>query len=71
MNRTERLYALVEEMRAVSPRTRSAAWLARRFEVSMRTVERDLEALRQLRIKDVNRARREFRASGRRRGECH
>ncbi|MFJ5987830.1 helix-turn-helix transcriptional regulator [Lentzea sp. NPDC092896] len=47
MNRTERLYALVEELRAVSPRPRSAAWLARRFEVSARTVERDLEALRQ------------------------
>jgi len=47
VNRTERLYALVEELRAVSPRTRSVAWLARRFEVSTRTVERDLEALRQ------------------------
>lgn len=47
MNRTERLYALVEELRAVAPRPRSAAWLARRFEVSARTVERDLEALRQ------------------------
>lgn len=47
MNRTDRLYALVEELRAVSPRPRSAAWLARRFEVSSRTIERDLEALRQ------------------------
>lgn len=47
MNRTERLYALVEELRAVSPRPRSAAWLARRFEVSVRTIERDLDALRQ------------------------
>ncbi len=47
VNRTDRLYALVEELRAVSPRSRSAAWLARRFEVSVRTVERDLEALRQ------------------------
>ncbi|MFD4641376.1 helix-turn-helix transcriptional regulator [Lentzea sp. NPDC058436] len=47
MNRTERLYALVEELRAVSPRPRSAAWLARRFEVSVRTVERDLDALRE------------------------
>ncbi|MDI5970898.1 WYL domain-containing protein [Streptomyces sp. SL13] len=46
MNRTDRLYALVEELRAVAPRPRSAAWLARRFEVSVRTVERDLEALR-------------------------
>jgi predicted DNA-binding transcriptional regulator YafY len=41
------LYALVEELRAVAPRRRSASWLARRFEVSVRTVERDLEALRQ------------------------
>ncbi|WP_053692831.1 helix-turn-helix transcriptional regulator [Streptomyces sp. WM6372] len=47
MNRTDRLYALVEELRAVAPRPRSAPWLARRFEVSVRTVERDLEALRQ------------------------
>ena len=47
MNRTDRLYALVEELRAVAPRPRSASWLARRFEVSVRTVERDLDALRQ------------------------
>ena len=31
----------------MAPRPRSASWLARRFEVSVRTVERDLEALRQ------------------------
>ncbi|UKD56361.1 YafY family transcriptional regulator [Amycolatopsis sp. FU40] len=47
MNRTDRLYALVEELRAVAPRTRTAAWLASRFEVSVRTVERDLGALRE------------------------
>lgn len=47
MNRTDRLYALVEELRAVSPRPRSARWLAERFEVSTRTVERDLNALQQ------------------------
>ncbi|WP_034593649.1 helix-turn-helix transcriptional regulator [Hamadaea tsunoensis] len=47
MNRTDRLYALVEELRAVSPRPRSARWLAARFEVSARTVERDLSALQQ------------------------
>ncbi|MFF5171928.1 helix-turn-helix transcriptional regulator [Micromonospora sp. NPDC000089] len=47
MNRTDRLYALVEELRAVSPRPRSASWLARRFEVSTRTVERDIAALQQ------------------------
>ncbi|MER7167469.1 WYL domain-containing protein [Micromonospora sp. NPDC000207] len=47
MNRTDRLYALVEELRAVSPRPRSASWLAQRFEVSSRTVERDIAALQQ------------------------
>lgn len=47
MNRTDRLYALVEELRAISPRRRSARWLAARFEVSVRTVERDLSALQQ------------------------
>ncbi|HEY5515281.1 MAG TPA: YafY family protein [Pengzhenrongella sp.] len=47
MNRTDRLYALVEEMRAVAPRPRSARWLAGRFEVSVRTVERDITALQQ------------------------
>ncbi|MEV6798210.1 WYL domain-containing protein [Micromonospora rifamycinica] len=45
MNRTDRLYALVEELRAVAPRPRSARWLAGRFEVSTRTVERDIVAL--------------------------
>jgi predicted DNA-binding transcriptional regulator YafY len=47
MNRTDRLYALVEELRAVAPRPRSARWLAERFEVSVRTVERDLGALQE------------------------
>lgn len=47
MNRTDRLYALVEEMRAVAPRPRSARWLAARFEVSVRTVERDISALQE------------------------
>ena len=46
VNRTDRLYALVEELRAVAPRPRSAGWLARRFELSTRTIERDLDALR-------------------------
>jgi predicted DNA-binding transcriptional regulator YafY len=45
VNRTDRLYALVEELRAVAPRPRSARWLAARFEVSARTVERDIGAL--------------------------
>src|SRR5689334_24274575 len=47
MNRTDRLYALVEELRAVAPRPRSARWLARRFEVCTRTVERDIGALQE------------------------
>lgn len=47
VNRTDRLYGLVEELRAVSPRPRSARRLAERFEVSVRTIERDLAALQQ------------------------
>jgi predicted DNA-binding transcriptional regulator YafY len=47
MNRTERLYALVEELRARAPRLVRATELARRFEVSTRTVERDLLALQE------------------------
>jgi predicted DNA-binding transcriptional regulator YafY len=47
VNRTDRLYALVEELRAVAPRPRSATWLAAKFEVSSRTIERDLSALQQ------------------------
>ena len=45
MNRTDRLYALVEELRAIAPRPRSARWLAGKFDVSSRTIERDLSAL--------------------------
>lgn len=45
MNRTDRLYALVEELRARAPRTMSARELAERFEVSVRTIERDILAL--------------------------
>ncbi|SFW71348.1 helix-turn-helix transcriptional regulator [Amycolatopsis australiensis] len=47
MNRTDRLYALVEELRAIAPRPRSARWLASRFEVNTRTIERDIGALQQ------------------------
>ena len=47
MNRTDRLYALVEELRAAAPRARTAARLAERFEVSVRTIERDLLALQE------------------------
>jgi len=47
MNRTDRLYAIVEELRVVAPRPRSARRLADRFEVSVRTIERDISALQQ------------------------
>ncbi|WP_445518473.1 helix-turn-helix transcriptional regulator [Streptomyces sp. NEAU-174] len=45
MNRTARLYALVEELRAAAPRPLTVAALAARFEISTRTVQRDLQAL--------------------------
>jgi predicted DNA-binding transcriptional regulator YafY len=47
MNRIDRLYALVEELRAAGPRGRTARQLAGHFEVSLRTIERDLSALGQ------------------------
>jgi predicted DNA-binding transcriptional regulator YafY len=47
VNRTDRLYALVERLRAVSPGSRTAKELAERFEVSVRTIERDISALQQ------------------------
>lgn len=47
MNRTDRLYALVEELRARAPRPMRASELATRFEVSTRTIERDLLALQE------------------------
>lgn len=45
MNRTARLYALVEELRAAAPRPLTVAALAARFEVHARTVQRDLQTL--------------------------
>jgi predicted DNA-binding transcriptional regulator YafY len=47
MNRIDRLYALVEELRAAGPRGRTARQLAELFELSVRTIERDLSALGQ------------------------
>src|SRR5262245_60548879 len=47
VNRTDRLYAIVEELRSVAPRRRSARELAARYEVSVRTIERDISALQQ------------------------
>lgn len=47
MNRTERLYAIAEELRAAGPSGRTGSWLAGRLEVSTRTVKRDVDALLQ------------------------
>jgi predicted DNA-binding transcriptional regulator YafY len=47
VNRTDRLYALVEELRAAGDLGRTAAWLADRFEVSSRTIKRDVAGLQQ------------------------
>jgi len=45
VNRTDRLYAIAEELRAAGPQGRTSTWLARRFEVAARTVKRDVIAL--------------------------
>ncbi|MFD3684732.1 helix-turn-helix transcriptional regulator [Nocardiopsis sp. NPDC058631] len=45
MNRTERLYALREELRRAGPAGRTAERLAEIFEVSVRTIKRDISAL--------------------------
>ncbi|MBP2329922.1 putative DNA-binding transcriptional regulator YafY [Kibdelosporangium banguiense] len=45
MNRTDRQFALVEELQAAAPQPRAARWLADRLNVSIRTIERDLAAL--------------------------
>lgn len=50
MNRTERLYAIVNELQLVAPRGRTAAWLADRFEVSTRTIKRDMRALHEANV---------------------
>ena len=47
MNRMDRLYAIVEELRARAPRQLQASELAERFEVSARTIERDVLALQE------------------------
>lgn len=47
MNRTDRLYAMAEELRRVGPRGTTSARLARLFEVTTRTVKRDVSALQQ------------------------
>jgi len=47
VNRTDRLYAIVEELRGAGGAGRTAAWLADRFEVATRTIKRDVSALQQ------------------------
>ncbi len=47
MNRLERLHAITEMLRRSAPRPLSSAVLAERFDVSQRTIERDLAALRE------------------------
>jgi predicted DNA-binding transcriptional regulator YafY len=47
VNRTDRLYAIVEELRAAREGGRTAHQLAARFEVSARTIKRDVSALQQ------------------------
>jgi predicted DNA-binding transcriptional regulator YafY len=47
MNRTDRLYAIVEELRAAAPRPKTVAQLAGHFEVTERTMHRDLLALQE------------------------
>ena len=45
MNRTERLFALTESLRRASTRGRTAQQFADEFEVTVRTIKRDLAAL--------------------------
>jgi predicted DNA-binding transcriptional regulator YafY len=45
LRRTERQQAVIDHLRARAPQPVSAATLARRFDVTRRTIERDLQAL--------------------------
>jgi len=45
MNRTDRLYGIREELRSAGPAGRTASRLAFKFEVSVRTIKRDISAL--------------------------
>ena len=47
MNRTDRLYAIREELRRAGSAARTAARLAAQFEVSVRTIKRDISTLQQ------------------------
>ena len=45
MNRTERLHAVTESLRRAGARGRTAQQLADEFQVTIRTIKRDLAAL--------------------------
>ncbi len=45
MNRTDRLFAIAQALHTAGPTGRTAASLAERFEVSVRTIKRDMAAL--------------------------
>lgn len=45
MNRTDRLYAIVEQLRRRGRQGRTAEWLAQQLEVSTRTIKRDITAI--------------------------
>ncbi len=47
MNRTDRLYAIAEALRLAGDDGRTSAWLAEHFEVSTRTIKRDVTALQE------------------------
>lgn len=47
MNRTERLYAIAEELRRAGPKGRTGAQLAALLEVHQRTIKRDVTALQE------------------------
>ncbi|GAA4628603.1 YafY family protein [Actinoallomurus vinaceus] len=47
VTRTDRLFALVDELRACAPRPYGLRELARRFDVDAPTIERDIEELRE------------------------
>lgn len=47
VNRTQRLYAIAEDLRAAGPAGRTGGWPAQRLAVSTRTIKRDVDALLQ------------------------